>query len=76
VQVSSSMTTVFIRGLRALYGAALTFIRPPGPEPGYHPPDRHGDVVGASIVFGLGAAALVVMVRVLGRIYRDRLHRQ
>jgi hypothetical protein len=54
----------------AAYAVTKILVAPPSPEPGYHTMQRHGDVVGESILFGLGVAGLVAF----GRGVRQRWH--
>jgi hypothetical protein len=56
-------TAVVATASAAIYGSAKIFLRPPTPEPGYHPPHKPGDVVGESILFGLGVAGLIAVGR-------------
>jgi len=40
-------------------------VHPPAPDPGFHPPEIHGDIVGASVMFGLAGAALYTVLRMV-----------
>jgi hypothetical protein len=61
--------TAVATGVAGLYAAGQVLV--PAPEPGYHVQHDHADVLGGAI-FGIGAAAAVVTVRELGRMWRDR----
>jgi hypothetical protein len=64
VNATGTLTAAFVASAAAaVYAAARIFVRPPGPEPGYHPLHGHGDVVGESILVALGVAGLVAVGR-------------
>ncbi|HEY8844896.1 MAG TPA: hypothetical protein VIM23_13430 [Gaiellaceae bacterium] len=56
-------TLVVATGAAAAYAVAKILVPPRAPEPGFHPPHRQGDLVGESILFGLGVAGLVAVGR-------------
>ncbi len=63
-------TAVVATVAAAAYAVTKILVAPPSPEPGYHTMQRHGDVVGESILFGLGVVGLVAF----GRGVRRRWH--
>jgi hypothetical protein len=64
VQVVGTLTTAVVASAAAaVYAAAKMLVRPPSPEPGYHPTHKQGDVVGESILFGLAVAGLAAFSR-------------
>jgi len=64
--------TAVATGAAAVYATAKILVRPPAPEPGYHLAHRHGDVVGETIIFCLGGAALVITARAFARRWHNR----
>jgi hypothetical protein len=61
---TASLVPAFVGATAAAgYAVARIMQRPPSPEPGYHFPHKHGDVVGESILVGLAAAGLVGVAR-------------
>jgi hypothetical protein len=64
VRATATLVPVFIASAAAgVYAAARIMVRPPSPEPGYHPPQKYGDVVGESILVAIGVAGLIAFGR-------------
>jgi len=63
-------TAIVATAAAAAYAVTKILVAPPSPEPGYHTMHRQGDVVGESILFGLGVAGLIAV----GRGVRQRWH--
>lgn len=71
VSTRATLTPVVIAATAAAaYAVAQIAVRPPSPEPGYHPQHQHGDLVGESIWFGLAVAGLVAVGRAVERRWR------
>jgi hypothetical protein len=71
VSTRATLTPVVIAATAAAaYVVAQIAVRPPSPEPGYHPQHQHGDLVGESIWFALAVAGLVAVGRAVERRWR------